>query len=416
MKNVFLYVKACERRKLDAAKIRQYLVANDYTIVDKPQDADTIIFVTCGYTDEATKDCLRTIEHFQEYNAELIVAGCVPDIDEEKLKEIFKGRTLSTKHLETIDSLFNQKQSFSDISNQHLSFYNIDSDSILGVVQKIFTHVPQLEHMYLAAREYLFRHVFGDLLLVPFHLPLTKKALYHLQISNGCLGNCSYCVIKKAIGQHKSKPLGQCIDEFQQGLRQGYSRFVITADDVGAYGIDIDDSFPHLLDELTQPPGTYYIDILSLNPRWLVKYIDELETTLKRRKIRCVEVPIQSTSPRILKLMNRYANIEKIRNAFLRLKETSPDVLLQTHYILGFPTETKEEVLETISFIIDLEFDAGYIFTFSCKTGSRSEQLEPKISQSQIKQRLKLAKRMLKKAGYNIFTFKLFVIFEKKNK
>ena len=88
--------------------------------------------------------------------------------------------------------------------------------------------------------------------------------------------------------------------------------------------MDIGSSFPGLLDEMTKIPGEFKISIMGLNPKWIVKYVEELEGVLKKQKIASITIPIQSGNNRILKLMNRYSNVEKIKNSILRLKESFP--------------------------------------------------------------------------------------------
>lgn len=225
-------------------------------------------------------------------------------------------------------------------------------------------------------------------------------------ISRGCTKNCSYCAIKKAIGPLISKPLDQCVKEFKKGLSLGYKDFVITADDVGAYGLDINSSFPKLLGKITSVEGDYNIEIQGLHPVWIVKYIDELEGILKRRKIKIIICPIQSGSSRLLKLMHRYHNTEKMKEVFLRIKKSFPDLSLETNYLVGFPTETDEDVEETLSFIKQVNFDACYVFPFSCKTGTMAEKIEPKIQKQEIFKRLEYVKEYFKNTDIPVHVIK----------
>jgi len=84
----------CRRRLLDTQKIKLYFQRNNWNVLDKPNKADQIIFVTCAYRDEIADDCLEQIKEMQNRSGELIVVGCLPDIESEKLKKIFNGRTI----------------------------------------------------------------------------------------------------------------------------------------------------------------------------------------------------------------------------------------------------------------------------------------------------------------------------------
>ena len=104
--NVFILEKACSQRQLDAKKIETYLIENNYKIVNHPKFADIIIFVTCAFRNAMAEKALNKIKDLQRYNAELIVAGCLPGIDKEELSKVFKGKVIITKDLNKIDSLF----------------------------------------------------------------------------------------------------------------------------------------------------------------------------------------------------------------------------------------------------------------------------------------------------------------------
>jgi MiaB/RimO family radical SAM methylthiotransferase len=231
---------------------------------------------------------------------------------------------------------------------------------------------------------------------------LITKKIFMIRISWGCISNCAYCGIKNAVGPLRSKPIEQCVREFQKGLDQGYKDFILCADNMGPYGIDIGSSFPELLDKLTNIPGEYDILIRYLDPRWAIKYVDKLEEILKRNKITSIDIPIQSGSSRILKLMNRYNDVETMKDTILRLKKTIPNLEIITHIIVGFPGETEEDFKQTLDFIEETNLDFGFILPFSLKTGSKAEKIEPKVPQKEIWRRIKYIKRFLRSMGYNV--------------
>jgi tRNA A37 methylthiotransferase MiaB len=236
------------------------------------------------------------------------------------------------------------------------------------------------------------------------------KDAYFIRPSWGCLSNCSYCVIKNAIGPLKSKSLDTVITEFKNGLNLKYDNFILDADDTGAYGIDIGATFPELLDKITDIPSDYKIYIRNIHPVWIVKYIDELENILRKNKIKGIGCSIQSGNTRILKLMQRYPDTEKIMEAFYKLFENYPDLILATECINGFPTETKDEFEDTLDFIEKVDFSFGYIFPFSCRSGTGAEKLNPKIPDDEISHRMGYARKYLKKIGYSTSFIKNYKI------
>jgi tRNA A37 methylthiotransferase MiaB len=402
MKKIYVYTNTnCRRRLLDANKLKLYFNKNNYTLVKKPEDSDFIIYITCAYRNEITNDTLTKFKDLQKYKAELIVAGCLPVIEEIKLNQIFKGKTISTKNLDKIDVIFpNNKIKFSSLTDSE----SISQEQYINHHEENYKlkNFPFLNKYYNYFKENFIFYLLNKHLLI--YLFPSKTDFYHVRISWGCMGNCSYCGIKKAIGALKSKPINECIDDFEKGLKAKYKMFVITADDVGAFGVDIGSNFPILLDKLTSFEGEYEISVQDLDPRWVVKYIDELEPIFKKGKITSVNIALQSGCDKILKLMNRYHDIEKIKESLIRLKNCSTKLSLDTHFILGFPTETDKDFLQTIDFIKIIDFDMGFIYRFSCKTGTEAEKIEPKVSNDDIIKRMNYAKKLLKNHEYKVIT------------
>ena len=414
MKNIYIFARACDLRLLDATKITQYLKANGYKIVNKPKDADSIIFITCSFSSVQGESALSKIELFQKsYDAELIVGGCLPDIYPEKLSKIFKGRTISTKdldeHPEKLDEFFSKnKIKFADIKDvniPHMPVYgsnkiaSLNKSKPIVSFKNLLSNSKLLKKIYFRSKRHLVTNLFDLRSMLNKYLRYGKY--YEIRISWGCPGNCSYCVIKRAVGKLKSKPLDECLNEFKKGLQEGYKFFVLNADDTGAYGLDINSDFPELLDKITRIDGDYEITILDLNPRWIVKYIDKFEEILKRNKIKRLEIPIQSGSKRILKLMRRFSDVEKVKESLMRLKKADENIILATHQILGFPSETMDDLEKTLSMICDIAFDEGYVFSFSSSGDSDADKIKPKLSEEEISERLDWSIKYLKRKGFD---------------
>ncbi len=405
MKKVFIYAHSCKLRFLDASRIRTYFTRNNYSIINNPKDADIIFFLGCAAIDYITNESLQRVKEFQKYDGELIVGGCLPIIESKELANVFNGRTINTKDLDKdpdrMDELFPENTiKFRDIDDANISFSNVNEDKPVENIKKFFRNMPWVENSYIVIKIQLLKRIMGENSF--FYNVLIEEPMYRMRISWGCNCNCSYCGIKEAIGPHKSKSFEQCLGEFREGLKKGDKHFMMNADDIGAYGTDINSSFAELLDKMTSIPGDYQISIANLSPRWLIRYIDELEEIFKRGKIIRIGVPLQSGSNRILKLMNRFHDKEKITEALLRLKKAFPKLSLHTHIIVGFPTETEEDFKQTLSFLIESKLSAGQLNIFSSKAGSGAENIEPKISEDEIYQRLKYAKEFFKKAGYKV--------------
>jgi tRNA A37 methylthiotransferase MiaB len=361
--------------------------------------------LTCGAFDHLADESLRMVKEFQKYDAELIVGGCLPKIETDKLGEVFQGRTINTKDLDKdpdkMDELFPEFiVKFRDIDDANVSYHNLNEGNMIGALKNYLGKIGWLDKFINTFQTEIFKTVYGKNSF--FYHILLDEPMYRMRISWGCNSNCSYCGIKQAIGPHKSKPLERVIDEFKSGLKEGHKHFMMNADDIGAYGTDIGSSFSEVLDKMTKIPGDYFISIANLSPRWVIKYINHLEEIIKREKIIRIGVPVQSGSNRILKLMNRFNDKDKIKDSLLRLKKVFPKLSLHTHIIVGFPTETEDDFLQTLDFIRDCQFSAGQLMPFSSKSGSEAAGIEPKIPMDVINKRLIYAKNFFKKQGYSV--------------
>ena len=403
MSKIFIFNNGCEQRSLDSWKFFNYFKKNNHIIVDNQKDADIIFFMTCAFIDIVAQASLEKVKEFQKYDAELIVAGCLPLIDKEKLSKIFNGRTIGTycfdKDPDRVDYLFPEhKVKFSLIKDENKLFPNPVRKNFTGMVKESILSTKFTKEKIFEIREYVIKNIHGQ--GTSAHRFLSKEPCFVIRISWGCYGNCTYCGIKKAIGTHKSKPIDECVEEFKKGLNEGYKRFLLTSDDTGAYGLDIGSSLPELLTKLTQIDADYEIEIYNIHPEWIVKYIDELEQIINNKKIPYLESPLTHGSPRVLKLMGRYSDIEKMKNSFVRLKKANPSLQLFANIIIGFPTEELEDLYNTIDFIKGCNFDSGFVYKFSCRSGTKAEEIKPVITEKEKSIRLKIIKKIMKKSGF----------------
>jgi len=407
--SVYIETFACERRLLDAQKIWTYFTKNNYDIVDNPKEAQFIVVITCGFTNAAANVCFGRIEKYKDYDAELIVVGCIPETHEEKLKEIFEGTTISAKNLERIDEVFpGNIVKFSSIKDDNTMLRNTRYGSIYHYLK----YINERFWMTRKTTSFLINHallkITGPLIYktFPFNRLFVERSCFYILISRGCIHHCTYCIIREAIGPLKSKPIDQCYEEFNHGIQQGFKTFVLEADDVGPYGVDIGRTLPELLRKLTTIDGHYSIELRNTHPYWLLKYQEELAEIVKSKKISSIFFSIQSGSDRILQLMKRHYTPTDVKNLIQRLKEIHPDLKIGVDILIGFPSETVEDFHETLSLFDAIPLDFGDIIPFSCHEETEASTLEPKVPEQEKKRRIKEALRFLREKNY--FAFKIW--------
>ena len=386
MKTYYLASAGCPRRAVDSQKIADYLEANNLKYTQDFKDADLIIVSTCAAL-KSREDLSKTaITWYQEQKAadsKIVVAGCLGKINPEVKKEFEEVAFISPREIDILDGIIAAKVRFKDIPdpNQIGSY-------------PLFPDKPE-------------RQAKGDRLNKRLDLAVEKKDLFTLRVATGCLGNCSYCAVKFAVGELESKPIDALLNEFKSGLDQGFKHFVLIAGDVGCYGLDIGTSAIELLSELFAVEGSYKIIIKEFNAQWVVKYFQDLLKIFKENheKIDYIVVPVQSASNRMLRLMKRPYTIEDVKTYLNIIKTEVPDLQISTHIMVGFPGETEEDFKESLEFIKEYEFPFVDIYAYDDRPNTAASQMDDKVPQKIISQRVdtvkKAQKQILSKSKLN---------------
>ncbi|MBW1855357.1 MAG: radical SAM protein [Deltaproteobacteria bacterium] len=218
---------------------------------------------------------------------------------------------------------------------------------------------------------------------------------FFLVLGEGCLGNCSYCAIKKAKGKLESKPLEEVLKDFKAGLAAGHKRFILTADDTGAYGQDLGTDIATLVEGILKIEGDYSLNIYHLEANWLIKYLERLKACFRSGKIDAIFSPIQSGSNRILKAMRRPYTVEQYVHCIKELRKEVPSLKIWNQFIIGFPGETEEDFAQSLKVLDEAQFNLVQAFAYSDRPGTDASKMKNHVSEAIIKKRLKQINRKI---------------------
>ncbi|MBN1365075.1 MAG: radical SAM protein [Syntrophaceae bacterium] len=400
----FISCSGCARSGMNAEKVRILMERNNLKMVDSPDFADYILMLTCGLP-TAMPYVLLEIQVYKELKGELIVCGCMPAMEPEKLEEVFNGKTVITKELAKIDELFPDfRYKFKDAEDPNICFKNghyhpyIKSvhDSIKNLLQKALKEpIKASKQLIWKVLEHEIRMPILNRTGLP-RLITVDPDKYSIRISQGCKGNCSYCAIRFAIGRLKSKDPDQVIHEVQEAISKGIFSISIVSDDSGTYGSDIGTNIISLLQRILNVDKRVQIEYLQdLHPHHLIRFKDDLIELFKTGRIKSLQSAFQSGSERILHLMNRPMDIGAFKETINELKKAFSSLKIGTQVIVGFPSETEEDFSETVKVLEDCRFDQVDIFRYYEYKLCQSSSIFPKVPKEimEKRQRLLLDKR-----------------------
>ncbi|MFA6364622.1 tRNA (N(6)-L-threonylcarbamoyladenosine(37)-C(2))-methylthiotransferase [Methanoregula sp.] len=173
-----------------------------------------------------------------------------------------------------------------------------------------------------------------------------------VQIAQGCLGHCTYCITRRARGPLASFPKEEILEKVRAFVDAGAYEIQLTAQDVSAYGRDLGTDLPALLSTISDLPGNYRIRIGMMNPATVLPVLDELvDACASDRIFRFLHLPVQSGSDRILEQMGRGYTVQEFEEIVAAFRSRYPDISIATDFIVGFPGETEDDFSRSLALI-----------------------------------------------------------------
>lgn len=211
-----------------------------------------------------------------------------------------------------------------------------------------------------------------------------------VNISYGCDNYCTYCIVPYVRGRERSRSVQDIVDEVRCLAEGGYRYITLLGQNVNSYGNDIDDpdvNFATLLKKVSEIEGDFKIRFMTNHPKDLTDdVIEEVATNDKICKV--IHLPVQSGNNRILKLMNRKYTREKYLEIIDKIRKRIPNCTITTDIIVGFPTETDEEYMDTYNLVKEVRFDGIFAFKYSKRTGTPAEKMDGQVPELVKRQRV----------------------------
>ena len=342
----------CPKATVDSEQVITQLRAEGYEIVPTYDEADMVIVNTCGFIDSAVEESLDTIGEALHENGKVVVTGCL-GARSEMIKEKFP--------------------SLLAVTGPHAKN---------EVMQAVHQHFP-------APHDPFFD-------LVPKQgVKLTPRHYAYLKISEGCNHRCSFCIIPSFRGDLVSRPIDQVMQEAVHLVNAGVKEILVISQDTSAYGVDVKYA-THFWEG--QPLKTKFLDLakalgqlgvwVRMHYVYPYPHVDDVIPLMAQGLILpYLDIPFQHASPKILKLMKRPGNRERVLERIHAWREVCPELVIRSTFIVGFPGETEDDFQQLLDFIKEAQLDRVGCFMYSPVEGAKANDLPDQVPEDIKQQR-----------------------------
>ena len=351
----FIHTYGCQGNLADSEHIKGMLVEMGYDLCDDINEADFILYNTCAIREHAEDRVfgnVGAIKRLKKDKPSLIIALCGCMMQQEHIAEKIKNS---------------------------YPFVNL----VFGT--HVTHRLPELLYKVLTIKKRVFCIDESDGVIAE-GLPTSRDSGENawLPIMYGCNNFCSYCIVPHVRGRERSREPDAIISEAKQLISEGYKTITLLGQNVNSYGkgCDFNVSFAELVRRIDSLEGDFKFDFMTSHPR---DCSFELIDVLAEAEHFCghLHLPVQSGNNRILKEMNRHYTRERYLELINYAKSKIPDVDLTTDIIVGFPGETYEEFLDTVSLVKEVKYGSMFTFIYSARKGTPAASMPDPYSKAE---------------------------------
>ena len=324
---IFIETLGCKVNTYESEVIKEEFLRNGYELADNLSDANVIVVNTCSVTNQSDAKSRKVIRNARKNNknAILVVCGCSSQNHQDELKDLGADILIGNK----------DKSKIFDYVN------NYDNKQIINYYNMINTDFEKMSLDNYSERTRAF-----------------------VKIQDGCNNYCSYCIIPYLRGTIRNKDLNDAINEINTLVNNGFKEIVLTGIHTGSYP-----ELVKLIQEISKNDKLERIRISSIEA---TEINDEFLKELKNNNKICnhMHIPVQAACDNTLKKMNRKYDMNKFKEIINKIREVRPDINITTDLIVGFPTETKEDFLESYNNAKEIKFGKIHVFPFKKRWNS----------------------------------------------
>ena len=312
MDNIRVYIETfgCTFNQADS-EIMAGVLSETGALLTGIDEADVIILNTCYVKHPTEHKVINRIKRIREIYPDkgLVVAGCMVEIDPQKLESISGDASWLGPH---------QLMRTAEVVR---AAYQGHVKRITGFTSDVKVGVPRVR---------------------------SNPLIHIIQICEGCSGSCSYCCTRFARGSIQSYPSDIIVQEAREAIEAGCREIQLTAQDTAAYGSDTGERLSDLIREITEIPGDFRVRVGMMHPASVLRDLDGLVEAFRSEKVYSfLHLPVQSGSDRVLRDMGRGHTVDDFRMIVDSFRSRIPEISIATDIIVGYPTEGDDDFLDT---------------------------------------------------------------------
>ena len=363
MPKIHLKSYGCSANLADAEIAKGQLTQEGHQFVDTPEEADINIIVTCVVKTPTEQKVSKELRQLEASGKPLIVAGCMPKSMTQQVSKLVPSASL------------------------------VGPDDIEHITEAV-------EHTLNGERVTYIEGKATDRTCLP---RVRENKLIHIApISSGCLGNCSYCIVKFARGHLYSFPADKIVEDVRSALADGCKEIWVTAEDTATYD-DNGVKLPELLDRITALPGDFRVRVGMTTPNSFSKILPEMLKSMESPKLyKFIHIPIQAGNDQILQAMRRRYTVQDFKKVVTDLRAVIPEIGISTDIICGFPGETPEQFQDSLDLVQWLRPDVLNINRFWERPGTDAAKMPNRLHGRDKKERSREMTRLWKEVAVDV--------------
>lgn len=358
-KKYFVRTYGCQMNEHDTENIKAILEDMSFSESKTMEEADFILLNTCAIRENA-------------HNKVFGMIGRVKKLKETKPDLMFAVCGCMAQEEVVVDEILEKYKWIDMVFGTH-NIYN------LPLIIKASMETKKLNIDVLSIE--------GDIIE---NIPVKRDSKYKawVNIMYGCDKFCTYCIVPYTRGKQRSRKPNFIISEVEELVKEGYKEVTLLGQNVNAYGKDLNIEYKmaNLLEDVAKT-GIERVRFMTSHP-WdfsdaMIDIISKYDNVMPY-----IHLPLQSGNDRILKLMGRRYTKESYLSLYKKLKEQIPNVAITTDIIVGYPSETEAEFLDTLEVVKKCEYDSAFTFIFSPRVGTPAFKMKDDVTDEVKKERL----------------------------